>query len=38
VVDVRNPASARVLEKLGFRPDGERTTYGRPHLVLRLAL
>ncbi len=38
VVDVGNPASARVLEKLGFRPDGERMTYGRPHLVLRLAL
>ncbi len=38
VVDARNPASARVLEKLGFRPDGERIAYGRPHLVLRRAL
>ena len=38
VVDVRNPASVRVLEKLGFRPDGERTAYGRPHRVLRCTL
>jgi RimJ/RimL family protein N-acetyltransferase len=35
VVDVRNPASIRVLEKLGFSPAGERSAYGRPHLVLR---
>jgi RimJ/RimL family protein N-acetyltransferase len=35
VVDARNPASARVLEKLGFHPDGERLAYGRPHRVLR---
>lgn len=38
VVDVGNPASVRVLEKLGFRPDGERIAYGRPHLVLRRRL
>ena len=38
VVDVRNPASLRVLEKLGFRPDGERIAYGRPHRVLRRAV
>lgn len=38
VVDVRNPGSVRVLEKLGFRPDGERIAYGRPHHVLRRAV
>jgi RimJ/RimL family protein N-acetyltransferase len=38
VVDARNTASARVLEKLGFRPDGERKAYGRPHRVLRRGL
>ena len=38
VVDVRNPASARVLEKLGFRPAGERIAFGRPHRVLRRAV
>ncbi|MEU2949078.1 GNAT family N-acetyltransferase [Nocardiopsis alba] len=31
VVDPANPASARVLEKLGFTPVGEREAYGRPH-------
>ncbi|WP_210435261.1 GNAT family N-acetyltransferase [Saccharopolyspora sp. ASAGF58] len=31
VVDPRNPASARVLDKLGFRPHGECFEYGRPH-------
>ena len=38
VVDVRNPASVRVLEKLGFHLDGERVVYGRPHHVLRRVL
>ncbi len=38
VVDVRNPASVRVLEKLGFHRDGERLAYGRPHHVLRRVL
>jgi len=38
VVDATNPASGRVLEKLGFRPDGERMAYGRPHRVLRRSL
>ena len=38
VVDARNPASLRVLEKLGFHPDGERVTYGRVHHVLRRVL
>jgi RimJ/RimL family protein N-acetyltransferase len=38
VVDVGNPGSVRVLEKLGFRPAGERIAYGRPHRVLRRAV
>ncbi|MEU5845850.1 GNAT family N-acetyltransferase [Saccharopolyspora shandongensis] len=31
VVDPRNPASARVLDKLGFRLHGECVEYDRPH-------
>ncbi|PSK85002.1 RimJ/RimL family protein N-acetyltransferase [Murinocardiopsis flavida] len=31
VVDPRNPASSRVLEKLGFRFVERRAAYGRPH-------
>ncbi|MEV0081457.1 GNAT family N-acetyltransferase [Saccharopolyspora sp. NPDC050642] len=31
VVDPRNPASARVLDKLGFRFHGECVEYDRPH-------
>jgi RimJ/RimL family protein N-acetyltransferase len=38
LVDVRNPASVRVLERLGFHPDDERVAYGRPHRVLRRVL
>jgi RimJ/RimL family protein N-acetyltransferase len=34
--DLPNSASARVLEKLGFRPDGTRMAYGREHRVFRL--
>jgi hypothetical protein len=30
VVDVRNPASVRVLERLGFHPDGERVALRAP--------
>lgn len=31
VVDPRNTASARALDKLGFRSQGECFEYGRPH-------
>ena len=31
LVDVDNPASARVLEKLGFMDQGRAMAYGRPH-------
>ena len=31
VVDVRNPASAAVLTRLGFTDDGPVDAYGRPH-------
>lgn len=31
LVDVDNPASARVLEKLGFTNQGRTTSYGRLH-------
>lgn len=31
VVDPANPASARVLDKLGFASTGERDAYGRTH-------
>jgi ribosomal-protein-alanine N-acetyltransferase len=31
VVDVRNPASAAVLARLGFADDGPVDAYGRPH-------
>lgn len=34
--DLGNPASVRVLEKLGFRRDGVVTAYGRPHHRLTL--
>lgn len=36
VVDPGNPASARVLAKLGFRQVGEREIYGRTHLDYEL--
>lgn len=36
LVDRRNPASVHVLEKLGFRPDGEVIAFGRPHRRLAL--
>lgn len=31
LADVENPASARVLEKLGFTPGPQISAYGRPH-------
>lgn len=31
VADAENPASARVLEKIGFAAAGTVTAYGRPH-------
>lgn len=31
VADIENPASARVLRKLGFVPAGTVAAYGRPH-------
>lgn len=31
VADAENPASARVLEKLGFTAQGTAAAYGRPH-------
>lgn len=31
LVDADNPASARVLEKLGFTDQGRTMAYGRPH-------
>lgn len=31
LTDVENPGSARVLEKLGFTPEGMVTAFGRPH-------
>lgn len=31
LVDLDNPASGRVLEKLGFAKDGTLRAYGRPH-------
>ena len=39
LVDAQNPASAHVLEKLGFTEDpGAVTAHGRPHRRFRLAL
>jgi RimJ/RimL family protein N-acetyltransferase len=35
--DLPNTRSARVLEKLGFTPDGTRMAYGREHRVFRLS-
>ena len=35
VADVANPASARVLEKLGFHEEEPRIAYGRPHRAFR---
>ena len=31
IADVENPASARVLARLGFEDDGPIDAYGRPH-------
>ena len=36
VADVENPASARVLEKLGFLRQGREAAFGRPHHVFEL--
>jgi RimJ/RimL family protein N-acetyltransferase len=36
LVDAQNPASARVLEKLGMTRVGPHTAYGRPHWRYRL--
>lgn len=36
VADDENPASARVLQKLGFLPAGTVTAYGRPHRRYKL--
>lgn len=36
LADVDNPASARVLEKLGFLHRGTRTAFGRPHHCFEL--
>ena len=35
VADVANPASARVLVKLGFTEEEPRIAYGRPHRAFR---
>lgn len=35
VADPRNPASVRVLEKIGKRPVGRRMAYGHEHLLYR---
>jgi RimJ/RimL family protein N-acetyltransferase len=35
VVDPANPASTRVLEKLGFHEGAPRIAYGRPHRTFR---
>jgi RimJ/RimL family protein N-acetyltransferase len=32
-----NRASVHVLEKLGLRPDGRRTAFGREHLLFRIS-
>jgi RimJ/RimL family protein N-acetyltransferase len=36
VADAANPASAHVLEKLGFVEEAPRIAYGRPHRAFRL--
>jgi RimJ/RimL family protein N-acetyltransferase len=36
VADAANPASAHVLEKLGFTEEEPRIAYGRPHRAFRL--
>lgn len=36
IADAANPASIRVLEKLGLHPAGDRTAYGRAHRLFRL--
>ena len=36
VADAANPASAHVLEKLGFHEEAPRIAYGRPHRAFRL--
>ena len=35
IADPRNPASVRVLEKIGMRPAGRRMAYGYEHLLYR---
>ena len=36
LADANNPASARVLTKLGFRGDGKLRVFGRSHLRFAL--
>jgi [ribosomal protein S5]-alanine N-acetyltransferase len=37
IADPANPASARVLDKLGMQLIGRRIAYGRPHLLYQYA-